>query len=105
MDKNIELPTVGEILEQEFLQGFDLSQSDLARAIDVPRARISDIVNNKRAVSADTDLRMTKYFGLSQGYFLRIQTKLDLIETERQLGKALSKIIPLKDTQALNSRA
>ncbi len=87
-----ELPHCGEILQTEFLELLDLSQSDLARAIGVPRARISDIVNGKRAITADTDLRLTKYFGLSEGYFLRIQERLDLLYARREIGRDLDRI-------------
>jgi addiction module HigA family antidote len=61
----LEVPTVGEILLEEFLKPMDLSQNALARAAGVPPRRINEIVLGKRAVTADTDPRLTRYFGLS----------------------------------------
>jgi len=62
-------PHPGEILLEEFLKSMALSQTALARAVGVPPRRINEIVLGKRAVTADTDLRMTRYFGLSEGFF------------------------------------
>ncbi len=62
----------GEILLEEFLKPMELSQTALARAVGVPPRRINEIVLGKRAVTADTDLRMTRYFGLSEGFFLQM---------------------------------
>ena len=63
-------PTPGEILLEEFLRPLDMSQTALARALNVPPRRINEIVLGKRAVTADTDLRLTRYFGLTPGFFL-----------------------------------
>lgn len=103
MDKDIELPTIGEILNQEFLQEFGLSQSDVSKAIHVPRARISDIVNNKRSITADTDLRLTTFFGLSKGYFLRMQTRLEVLQAQRELEDVLSNIVPFLEQETQSS--
>ncbi len=92
---NIEIPTIGEILKEEFLEPLGLSQNALAIAIGVPSNRINGIINGSRGMTADTDLRLTKYFGLSEGYFLRIQERLDLIEAKEKLGSTLDNIIPL----------
>ena len=91
------LPTLGEVLTTEFLEPLNLSQNALAMAIGVPSNRINDIVNSKRGMTADTDLRLTKYFGLSEGYFLRIQEQIELAEAKQKMGDTLSKIIPLDD--------
>ncbi len=88
------IPTVGEILMEEFLKPLDLSQNALARAIGVPPRRINEIVLGKRAVTADTDLRLTRYFGLSEGFFLRLQIDYDLRLQRRALGAALDAIKP-----------
>jgi antitoxin HigA-1 len=64
-------PTPGEILAEEFLKQMGLSQSALARALRVPPRRINEIVLGKRAITADTDLRLARYFGLSEGFFSR----------------------------------
>jgi len=87
-------PHPGEILLEEFLKPMDLSQTALARAIDVPPRRINEIVLGKRAVTADTDLRLARYFGLSEGFFLRLQTAHDLMARRRQIGDKLKAIKP-----------
>lgn len=84
--------TPGEILDEEFLKGFGLSQNALARAIRVPPRRINEIVLGRRAITADTDLRLTKYFGLTEGYFLGLQTDYDLRIKKRELAQELAKI-------------
>jgi antitoxin HigA-1 len=63
-------PHPGEILMEEFLKPMELSQTALARAIPVPPRRINEIVLGKRAITADTDLRLARYFGMSEGFFL-----------------------------------
>jgi addiction module HigA family antidote len=85
---------VGEILLEEFLKPLELSQNALARAIMVPPRRINEIVLGKRSVTADTDLRLTRYFRLSAGYFLRLQMQHDLRVEQRALGNKLDKIEP-----------
>ena len=72
-------PSAGDILKTEFLEELVMSQNALARAIYVPANRIHDIINGKRTVTADTDLRLCKFFGLSEGYFLRLQMAYDLL--------------------------
>ncbi len=88
------IPTVGEILLEEFLKPLELSQNALARAIGVPPRRINEIVLGKRAVTADTDLRLTRYFKLSEGFFLRLQMSYDLRMQRRALGNKLDFIKP-----------
>jgi len=87
-------PHAGEILLEEFLKPLGLSQSALARAIDVPPRRINEIVLGKRGVTADTDLRLGRYFRMSEGFFLRLQADYDLEQQKRKLGTALARIIP-----------
>jgi len=87
-------PHPGEILIEEFLKPMDLSQTALARAIAVPPRRINEIVLGKRAVTADTDLRLARYFGLSEGFFLQLQTAHDLMARRRQIGDKLKAIKP-----------
>jgi addiction module HigA family antidote len=87
-------PHAGEILLKEFLDPMNLSQSALARAIGVPPRRINEIVLGKRAVTADTDLRLARYFGMSEGFFLGLQTDYELMEQKRKLGRALDQIAP-----------
>ncbi len=93
-DEFLHVSTVGEILLEEFLKPLDISQNALARAIDVPPRRINEIVLGKRSVTADTDLRLTRYFGLSEGYFLRLQMDFDLRTQKREIRDALEAIRP-----------
>jgi len=86
------LVTPGEILAEEFLKPMGLSQNALARAIRVPPRRINEIVLGKRAVTADTDLRLARYFGMSEGFFLGLQTDYDLRAKKREIAKELSAI-------------
>lgn len=71
-----------------------MSQNALARAIRVSPRRVNEIVQGKRAVSADTDLRLARYFGVSAGIFLGLQADFDLMEQKRKLGKKLDEITP-----------
>jgi addiction module HigA family antidote len=87
-------PHPGEILLEEFLRPMGLSQNGLARAVLVPPRRINEIVLGKRAVTADTDLRLARYFGLSEGFFLGLQADYDLMERRREIGEDLSNIEP-----------
>ena len=87
-------PKVGEILKEEFLEEISMSQNSLAKAIGVPSNRIHAIVNGTRRVTADTDLRLCRFFGLSDGYFLRLQNAYELMEAKRNLGEVLAKIEP-----------
>ena len=70
-------PTPGDILLEEFIKPMGLTQNGLARAIKVPPRRINEIVLGKRAVTADTDLRLARYFGVSEGFFLGLETDHD----------------------------
>ena len=84
----------GNILEVEFLAPMKLSQTVLARAIGVPPRRLNEIVLGKRAITADTDLRLARYFGLSDGVFLGLQADYELMERRRQIGNVLKAIKP-----------
>lgn len=87
-------PIPGEILLEEFLKPAGLSQNALARALNVPPRRINEIILGKRTITADTDLRLARYFGLSEGFFLGLQADYDLMQRRRQIGEALQKIVP-----------
>lgn len=86
--------TPGELLMEEFLAPMELSQYRLAKEIGVPAQRISEIVAGKRAITADTDLRLCRFFGLSSGYWLRAQAAHDTEVAERELGPVLRRIKP-----------
>lgn len=87
-------PHPGEILLEEFLNPMAVSQNALARAVGVPPRRINEIVLGKRAVTADTDLRLARYFGVSDGFFLGLQADYDLMERRREIGSDLDAIEP-----------
>ena len=86
--------TPGELLREEFLKPMGLSQYRLAKEIGVPAQRIGEIVSGKRAVTADTDLRLCRFFGLSNGYWLRAQAAYDTEMAEALLSDTLKKIKP-----------
>jgi len=96
MTAYIDIDHVGIVLKEEFMEPLGLSMNALARAIDVPANYIHGIVHGIRGISAALDLRLTRYFGLSQGYFLRIQTHYDMVLAKRDVSmESLNKIIPL----------
>jgi len=97
--------TPGELLLEEFLKPMEISQYRLAKEIGVPAQRIGDIVAGKRAITADTDLRLCRFFGLSNGYWLRAQAARDTEVAERALGAKLAKIKPWEGAEDRRSRA
>ncbi|MCE5252705.1 MAG: HigA family addiction module antitoxin [Actinomycetia bacterium] len=84
----------GELLLEEFLRPMGISQYRLSKEIGVPAQRISAIVAGKRAITADTDLRLCRFFGLSDGYWLRAQAAYDTEVAQDELQEALGKIKP-----------
>jgi antitoxin HigA-1 len=90
----------GELLLEEFLKPMGISQYRLAKEIDVPAQRISAIVAGKRAVTADTDLRLCRFFGLSNGYWLRAQAVYDTEVAQEKLAQTLKKIKPWRVAHA-----
>ena len=72
MSDSIETPTIGEILNEEFLIPLGISAYKLAQEIKVPTSRIQDILHNRRKITVDTSLRLAKFFGLSDGYFISL---------------------------------
>jgi addiction module HigA family antidote len=91
--------TPGELLREEFLTPMGLSQYRLAKEIGVPAQRIGEIVAGKRSITADTDLRLCRFFSLSNGYWLRAQAAYDTEVAEETLSKTLEKIKPWKGSQ------
>src|SRR5580658_9560251 len=87
-------PHPGEILLEEFLKPMGLSQNALARAVHVAPRRINEIVLGKRDITADTDLRLARYFGLSEGFFLGLQMDYDLMQSRREIDRDLKTIRP-----------
>ncbi|MFN0191397.1 MAG: HigA family addiction module antitoxin [Aestuariivirga sp.] len=92
--RELKNPHPGEMLAADLLEPLGISQNALARAIDVPPRRINEIVHGKRAITADTDLRLSRYFGYREGFFLRLQISYDLMEQKRKLGRLLERIEP-----------
>ncbi|HOC12597.1 MAG TPA: HigA family addiction module antitoxin [Propionicimonas sp.] len=86
----------GEILAEEFLAPLEISQNRLAVAIGVPPRRINEIVHGKRRITADTALRLARYFGTTDRFWLNLQTRFDLETEKDQLGTALDQIEPLR---------
>ena len=91
--------TPGELLLEEFLNPMGISQYRLAKEIGVPAQRIGEIVAGRRAVTADTDLRLCRFFGLSNGYWLRAQAAHDTEVAETVLAKTLARIKPWAETE------
>ena len=91
---NLRNPHPGEILKEEFLGEIGMSQNQLGHRCGVPANRIHAIVNGTRDVTADTDLRLCKFFGLSEGYFLRLQNAYDTLEAKREIAAQVKKIVP-----------
>lgn len=92
MSREIDPVTPGELLLEEFLIPMGVSQYRLAKEIGVPARRINEIVLGRRAVTADTDLRLCRFFGLSDGYWLRAQAAYDTEIAREKMAKVLSGI-------------
>lgn len=100
MDTILEPVSPGELLKEEFLVPLGITQYRLAKEIGVPAQRIGQIVAGKRAITADTDLRLCRFFGLSDGYWLRAQVAYDTELARRKLEPELSRITPWPHTAA-----
>lgn len=88
----ITTPTVSEILREEFMEPLGLSAYRLAQAINVPASRVQDILHDRRKITADTSLRLAKFFGVSDRYFLDLQNDIDIRNLKIQLANEISKI-------------
>lgn len=91
----IETPKISEILKEEFMEPYGLSAYKLAKDIGVPISRIQDILHDRRKITADTSIRLGKYFGVSEGYFLILQCDIDLRNERPVILNSLDKIVPL----------
>jgi antitoxin HigA-1 len=96
MAKTLAPVSPGEMLEQEFLLPLNMTKYRLAKNINVPAQRIGDIIAGKRGITADTDLRLCRFFGLSDGWWLRLQADFDTRVARKKLEPVLRKIKPLK---------
>jgi len=95
------LPPVhpGEVLREEFLRPMNLSPYIVARAVGVPRTRIERLANEQTAITADTALRLARYFGTSPEFWMGIQTQFDLERAEDELGTKLRRIAPAREAK------
>ena len=84
----------GELLLSEFLEPLGMSPDDLASAIDVPVARIREVIDGSKPMDAELDLRLGRYFRMSEGFFLRLQDSYELLEAKRALNGDLDRIQP-----------
>jgi len=94
--------TPGEILLEDFMKPLDLTKYRLAKDIGVSATRIGEIVSGRRTITADTDLRLCKYFELSNGYWLRIQNQYDVEMEKRKIQKELKEIVPYNQLHKLS---
>ncbi len=94
MDEAIDPVAPGELLEEEFLEPMGITKYRLAKEIGVPATRIGEIVSGKRSVTADTDLRLCRFFGLSDGYWLRVQVAYNTDLARMRMSEELDKIRP-----------
>ena len=97
----IETPTISEILKEEFMIPLNISAYKLAHDINVPVSRIQDLLHGRRTITIDTSLRLGKYFGVSDMYFLNLQNDIDLRNAKNALSGELEKIMPVLNTKAL----
>ena len=86
------MATIGEILQEEFMEPMDISAYKLAQEIHVPVSRIQDILHDRRKITADTSLRLAKYFGVSDRYFLDMQNDIDIRNLKISLAEEINKI-------------
>jgi addiction module HigA family antidote len=92
--RKVPYPTPGEILLEEFLKPMGITQYRLAKEIGVPQRRIGEIVAGKRAITADTGLRLSRFFGMSEGFWIGLQADYDRERAKDALAKTLAKIKP-----------
>ncbi|MHB0973435.1 MAG: HigA family addiction module antitoxin [Thiobacillus sp.] len=98
--KKLQLVTPGEILLEEWLKPMGVSQYRLAIEIDVPPRRINEIVHGKRAITADTALRLARFFGTDAQSWLNLQSHYDMEKAQLETGKLLEKIVPWSERAA-----
>jgi len=98
MVERIKPVSPGELLREEFLIPLGITKYRLAKEIHVPAQRIGDIVSGKRAITVDTDLRLCRYFGLSDGYWLRVQAIYDMANIAEDLRQEVERIKPFNKT-------
>lgn len=96
MDMHIKTPGMGEILLEEFMEPNGISAYMLAKEIHVPVSRVQDILHDRRKITVDTSLRLARFFGVSDKYFLDIQNDIDLRVMKESLNEEIKSITPYK---------
>ena len=96
MTEYIKAPTVGEILREEFVEPMNMSAYKLAQSIHVPVSRIQAILNGSRRITPDTSLRLAKFFGVSDRYFLDMQNDIDIRALKTNMAKDIAEIEPYR---------
>ena len=92
----IKAPTMGEILKEEFMEPMNISAYKLAQNIHVPVSRIQAILNSGRRITPDTSLRLAKFFGVSDRYFLDMQNDIDIRALKTSMAKDIAEIEPYR---------
>ena len=100
MTKKLPLPTSGEMLREEFLNPMGITPYQLAKDIRVPQTRISAILTGERTITPDTGLRLDRYFGLSEGWWVRLQLDCDLRKAQRELGARITREVKTREVAA-----
>ncbi len=100
MDLRIDVPDIGEILVEEFMDPCGISAYRLAKEIFVPVSRIQDIIKGRRKITVDTSIRLGKFFGVSEKYFLNIQNDIDCRQQMMIMRDEIDKIHTLQQTTA-----
>ena len=98
MARMIETPKISEILYEEFMEPLGISAYRLANDIGVPVSRIQDILHDRRKITIDTSLRLAKYFGVSERYFINLQNDIDIRNMKIELDEEFNKISPFRFT-------
>lgn len=101
MDMHIKTPKMGEILLEEFMEPNGISAYMLAKEIHVPVSRVQDILHDRRKITVDTSLRLARFFGVSDKFFLDIQNDIDLRVMKESLNEEIKSITPFKKVAAM----
>lgn len=96
MAGTISTPKMSEILLEEFMEPLHLSAYKLAQGLHVPTSRVQDILHDRRKITPDTSLRLARYFGVSDRYFLDLQNDIDIRELKEQLAQEIASIQPIQ---------
>lgn len=95
MNNRIETPKISEILYEEFMEPLGISAYKLAKDIDVPVSRIQEILHDRRKITVDTSLRLARYFGVSDRYFIDMQNDIDIRNMKIEMEESLKSIQPV----------